>query len=75
MLPVGGFPFNPGAPMATLLQVLPVGRLAFALNVAILRLLLSQSFMFGGLHLTPFSPGLHGNSVPSASCGKAGLYS
>jgi hypothetical protein len=38
--------------MATLFQVLRVGRLAFTLNVAILRQPLSQSFMFGGLHLT-----------------------
>jgi hypothetical protein len=52
VLPVAGLPFNPGAPMATLLQVLPVGRLAFILNVIILRQLFSQSFMFGGLHLT-----------------------
>ncbi len=50
MLPGGGLPFSPGAPTATLLQVLPVGRLA--LNVVILRQLLSQGFMFGGLHLT-----------------------
>ncbi len=48
VLPVGWLPFSPGAPTATL----HVGRPAFTPNVAILRQLLSQSFMFGGLHLT-----------------------
>ncbi len=55
VLPGAGLPFSPGAPTATLLQVLPVGRLAFTLNVAILRQLLSQSFMFGRLHLTLYA--------------------